>query len=1013
MKLNLVHLTDIHIKKSDDPILAHPKEIGNAISTITKGATSVVALISGDVAFSGQASQYKLAQDFFSEISDVVLNETGIEMRFLTCPGNHDSDFSEKDTVREIVLKSLRRGDATLEDVEVQDTLTKNQEAFFDFKRRLENVESDVDKIWHRTYQSVGEKTVRFDLINVASCSSIREKPGALSFPVEHPNFRAQRDTDLVIAAFHHPANWLSQNEYRDFRRQIRKISDLVLTGHEHKGNSGFIRELESDESLFFEGYVLQEDGIENSSFSCLEIDFDAELIEQHLFSWDGAIYYEVELPVGHRELSFPNRPETGLSITQRFAEFLEDPGGYFKHPKVEQINLEDIFVYPHLKRDTSEGEDEIVSSLDLTDVSGLSRFLLLYSEEAAGRTALIKILYKQYLNRSFKPIYINGSRIRSSSDKEIRKLLKSAAEAQYGEGMGDSVIQEPKEERIIFIDDFHLSPVKGEHARRKCLECLGEWAKAVIFTVDDAYRFAESIIDDEVYDSLGVQRYQIQPFNYSLRYELIERWYTLGAHYSDSKEYLDKCQHAVKHMDRVVDKSLIPSSPLYGLVLLQGLEKPDDQSLREGGLGYYYQYLITNALLDAGVKEDELGELFEYCGHLAWHFHQEESNLLTKDELKEFNRQFSEKWHSVDYESRIDVLQKARVLVDLGDEFKFRYPYIYYHFKAFYIGKNHRSPDIQKYLQKCCSHLYVRDYANTVLFAAYHLPAEWLVRYVRLAVSGVFEQHEPVLLGEDGGEIRKLLAHAENLEYVEADPAEKRREHERRRDEIEDESDGLSEAEEGTGKLSVMAQIAMLFKSSDILGQILKTQYPSIERNDRIDLIEALFNAPLRTLSDFFEAMTEDPSRLEDEVKDALLERGLSSTDDEARNLARKVVAHLVQAIIFGFLTKTADAVNSRKLREDVERLVSRRRCAAYSLIEIAAILDSSSRLPKRKIDELLRRYGHDIVVRNVLEMMVIRRLYMFQTDRFDMQWARERFRFDATRQRIVAQDQSRKVNR
>lgn len=1013
MKMNLVHLTDIHIKKADDPILRHSVDVAKAIASVSKGTDSIVILISGDVAFSGQKTQYDLAAGFFTEISERVLDETGATVEFLVCPGNHDSDFSEKDTLREIILKSLAIGDASLDDEQVQETLTKNQSAFFEFKATLEGGTEAADRIWHRTYKELCGKLVRFDLINVASCSSIQEKPGSLSFPVEHEHFRTQRDADLVICAFHHPANWLSQTEYRDFRRQVRKISDLVLTGHEHMGNSGLIRELESDESLFFEGYVLQEEGIDRSAFSCLEIDFESKAIEQAVFQWNGTSYSRTELPEDHSELPFPSSSGTRLAITQRFSDFLEDPGGYFKHPKADQVSLDDIFVYPHLKRESPEGDSEILSALDLVNASELPSFLLLSSEEATGRTALLKTLYKQYLNRSLSPIFLDGSKIRSTSQKEIRKLLKSASESQYGEGRGEDIIQGSQQDRIILIDDFHFSPIKNEGAREKCLGALGEWAVSVVFAVDDAYRFAENFIDDQVYDHLGVERYQIQPFNYSLRYSLIERWYTLGAHYSDSGDYLDKCQRAVKQMDRVVDKSLIPSSPLYGLVLLQGLERSEDKGLREGGLGYYYQYLITNALLDAGVNQDELGEQFEYCSHLAWHYFEKESSLQTEEELRSFNSEFSEKWHSVEFKARIEVLQRARVLVDLGDEFKFRYPYIYYFFKALYIGKHHNDASIQAYLKKCCEHLYVRDYANTVLFSAYHLPPEWLLRYISEAISAVFDQHQPVLLGDDGGTIRGLLSHAESLEFVERDPFENRRDHERRRDELERSSDGLSDKEEESGTLSVMAQIAMLFKSSDILGQILKSQYPSIERADRITLIDELFKAPLRTLSDFFEAMSEDPSRLEDEVREALLEKGMSSSDDEARDLARKVVAHLVQAIIFGFIHKTADAVNSRKLREDVERLVSKRNNAAYKLIEVAAILDSSSRLPKKKIEDLLSHFGKDVVVRNVLEMMVIRRLYMFQTDRYDLQWARERFRFNATRQRIVAQDPTQKVNK
>lgn len=127
--------------------------------------------------------------------------------------------------------------------------------------------------------------------------------------------------------------------------------------------------------------------------------------------------------------------------------------------------------------------------------------------------------------------------------------------------------------------------------------------------------------------------------------------------------------------MEAVMTKTVIPSIPLYLLTLLQSMEAGRSGDFKESALGYYYQYLLTEAFHCSGVKPDKLTEVFQYATHLAAEFHCHGKRELSYADLRKFNAKFSSEWHTVDFVPRIDLLVRARVLCRVGEDYAFRYP--------------------------------------------------------------------------------------------------------------------------------------------------------------------------------------------------------------------------------------------------------------------------------------------------------------------------------------------------
>jgi 3',5'-cyclic AMP phosphodiesterase CpdA len=112
MKIAILHLSDIHLKKSNNPVVAKFPAIRGVIEAHSADLDACAVVFSGDIAFSGKKAEYAIADDFIKQLRDMF---SEMNMRFHLCflPGNHDCDFEKADKARELVLQGSadrRRG---------------------------------------------------------------------------------------------------------------------------------------------------------------------------------------------------------------------------------------------------------------------------------------------------------------------------------------------------------------------------------------------------------------------------------------------------------------------------------------------------------------------------------------------------------------------------------------------------------------------------------------------------------------------------------------------------------------------------------------------------------------------------------------------------------------------------------------------------------------------------------------------------------------------------------------
>lgn len=1017
MAIVIVHISDVHIKTNRDPIVRRGSAIAAACFPSIPSASHVFVVCSGDVAYSGSQEEYDAAIELFDGIRTTLQSETNCPVSFVFAPGNHDCNFSFDTGARKSLVSSLERSDGTGVDKSIIDICTSIQNSFFSFRNSLEtNSEIEDDKLWRTHRFDVEGKSIVFDCLNVSWMSKIREDSGRLIFPVDRYSNNEFDHADLRVVVMHHPLNWFSQGVYRPFRTFVRKLADIVVTGHEHQGTVGIIDDAESDKSAYIEGSVLQSDtnSLTDSSFNVAVIDLVRGQFATTRFSWDGSIYAATEEGSWSDFRDLPAKRSNTFEVSAEFVARLDDPGAFFKHPSGVNVTLPDVFVYPDLRKMENgniHGKTRIfINSRRLLAPEETADGVLLEGGEKSGCTSLLYQLYREYHDRGFIPVYLSGKDIKRFSDSDLNKAVERAVENQYGKEFSETFRQTSRTQKLVLLDDFDSNQIRAGSARAGILCSLKQRFAHVVVAVGEMFEIRE-MLDADTARALGsLTHYKIQPFGHVLREKLISRWLTLGADETcDEGTFIARVDQAEKLVTSVMQKSVIPSIPLYLLTLLQSMDAGRSGDFKDSALGYYYQYLLTESLQTAGVKADKLTEHFQYAVQLAWAFHQLGKRDITEHELRDFNNEFSKEWHTVDFDSRVRLLLKARILSLSGDDYTFRYPYIYYYLKGKYLSENLADASVRDYIEHCCQHLYVRDHANTVLFLAHHSNNDFILSSISGALQSLFCSKAPVRFDGDTDGVSRLISEAPTFTYSGGSPKENRVRRNEIRDELDDGHDGLLDSEEDSAELSLIAQMTMLFKTTEILGQVLKNQYSRIQRSRKSSLIEDLFNGPLRAARDFYDFYEKNPDALAAEIETALKRRGRIANDVERREFSKKVAASLLQMVTFSFLLRAAQGASSEDLKEDVHSVVERVGTPAFRLIELGILLDSPKPIPRRVLADIYKDVRKDAVASRIVQFMVLNRLYMFKTTEQDMQWISQELSIDLSTQHAITYQEKR----
>lgn len=1019
MNLLIVHLSDIHLKSNSDPILKRTEAITASLRPYLPHVAVIAIVVSGDIAQSGSAEEYKVATRLFVDLRARLKGEAGVSIHLIFAPGNHDCDFRGDQATRQLVVDAMLKHSGTLPESFLK-TATKVQSNFISFRKSLEtkNIVVSEDQLWTCYSISVDGFKVAFDVLNASWMSTRHEQQGGLIFPFEE--YAGQKnEADLCISVLHHPLNWYNQSNYRAFRTFLHRRSDFILTGHEHQAATREIDDAADGQSIYVEGEALQTGNPSHSAFNVLVVNtktkeyFSVTLkLRAGVFEPQTQSSWEVFRPLAKQDAA-------KLAFTEEFAAELKDPGATLKHPSGRDLHLDDIYVYPDLddrSEETTNAEKARAPRLNAAFLSKADRIksdTLIQGDDESGKTKLIYKLAAEYHAQGRIPLVIRGEKLKSAATNAIAAAIEAAAIAQYGAANKTAFYQTAKNEKILLLDDFDRCQLNPDRKAALVSEVRAYFGR-IILTVGENFEVAELFGGKDILTLAQMRHVKILPLGNARRLELIKKWNRIGISEStSSNQFLKSCDEAEKLIDATKLRFVASTSPIFVLSLLQATASGITTEMHNSSFAHYYYFLIVGALERARVGKSQLNAIISACTHLSWFIRRNgDEQRISVGQFDEFVQKYSESWTATNASQLLQVLVDARLMDRDGETLAFTYPYSYYYFLGKYASIAQDSEEVREYVQYCLQHLYARECANTLLFLAHHSGNSMVLERVVTAIDSHFTAKKPASLERDDvASISSLLSHAPALRYRKVAPEKYRETRAERRDQEPKEHDGLQDKPNGSAR-DLIQEIVSLSKAIEISGTLLTHQFSNYDRVTKNRAIESMFNGAMRAVKMFYSHFENIESLLKS-ISNREHERNKEVSAEQIEKDIRHAIALLLKMVTSSFVIRAASSLRASALDDNILSVVQANPTCANRLIKLAQELQSPSRLPRLEIDRLRREEGTNPAVMGVLQFIVLQRLYMYETDHDDKDWAMGVFELGGNRSDLEFKQQAGSVKR
>jgi len=416
----ILHISDLHInaKEHFDRSVVLDPLIERAKTDMRSGFQPEIVVVTGDIAATGIKDEYKLAEKFFKDLR----SELGLSIeRLFIVPGNHDVDRKRYRPTDIPAYDYMKELNDEMENEEYRTDLLKGMEEYFRFvatnyphlKSRHENLVPFV----HNYQATCGKK---IGLVGLNSAWMCRKSPDEREVAIgEYPvkmameELKAFGGCDLVINIFHHPLSWLWPVDMKICRRYFD--GSILLTGHLHDPEGGYVEGLDEKYYLFQAGCAYQNSSYPNR-YHYITFNWDKKSIQLDFRKFvpserkwcvdsekgeDGKKAFSL---FGKKDQAaiemIPERPTMYLNWLQEHCAYMEIDKLREKS-EVVQVRLQEIYIplyaYEPAGKSTKsrrkEGVGEKELPVDIEKLIAQNEYLLIEGHPASGKTTLLKHL--------------------------------------------------------------------------------------------------------------------------------------------------------------------------------------------------------------------------------------------------------------------------------------------------------------------------------------------------------------------------------------------------------------------------------------------------------------------------------------------------------------------------------------------------------------------------------------------------------------------------------------------
>ncbi|WP_324824302.1 metallophosphoesterase [Sinanaerobacter sp. ZZT-01] len=894
MKLQIIHLSDIHITSKNDAFEINVTKLDQALNSIEK-ADECVVIISGDLAANGKKSEYGFASSLLGAIFKTIGRNKYMRkhIEFVCVPGNHDLDF-------ELLSREYKEIEEAYKMNCIDTIINKDIEsmgAFWGFSNYKKCFTKN--KIVSKKIIKYGKQKVGFVMINTAPLSLLggNSKDMGIHYLSEKQLecIGDATEADINILVMHHSIEWLTSSCKDKLRKIITSKYTLVLTGHEHEpvGESRNINgkgDIQCVQGNALRGY--SEDG---NGFCTITIDFDKAVMVAHSFIWKEDIYIPKKILNGKIKTTFHG----DIQIAPDFFNEL--------HYDNNRKKIDDYFVFPSLTYNTfTENEEiekhDIEKEEELFELVQANKRIVINGEHKAGKTVLSKRIFKNLIASGKIPILLTASDI---TKKKIDKTILYAFQEQYllENSAYNRFLQLPKENKVVLIDEADLINKSAFDALIQYLD--NNFDQIIIFSeeklnLDIRKQVVDALIEEETIEI------SIKPFLYKKRKELIVNVLRSS---SSNLENIDK---EVKKINELINMQVkfFNLNPEFIINFVNQYEK-DYQFQFSSGMNVFnivYESSIKNKII-ANANNIDATLVLNVIRELAYYMHFERIPFVKYDDISNVVKKYSETYRQkVNVRLFIEAALNARILVENVNEYRFKDHTLVAYFVAQALNqKYNQEENIDENLRSLLKNLCFSINSDIVLFLALITNNP---KFVNIIMEGAkkhfFEQEE---LCFDKKNVTLFL----NTDIPVKNALPTKEEKQQREETITKQEEEIYFADlielvneydySEDDLLKVENQIMISFKYLEILSKTLPAfcQNMKVDQQDR--LVSLIYKCPnqflymiLKDISDNFEEFTQG---LYDEVIDLRREKNIIEVNiDTVKRTIEQISSGLIVAL-------------------------------------------------------------------------------------------------------------------
>lgn len=1019
MRLLLLHLSDIHLKVKHNPILARLPKIRDALRNLDHEITSCVLVISGDIAYSGQVEEYQIALQFVEDLRQQLKESLPRidKVRLVMIPGNHDCyipDDKKHDDFRNSMVDAVTKDISKASNQRIVETCVEPQQHFFGFLRNSFDGELPLEnnKIFYRYEFELESQKILFLCYNTAWI--VRRdvsQEAKLIFPTKLAEYRGQGKYDLVVSLFHHPYNWLQNENAREFRSKIQATSNLALTGHEHHNDAPIVETRKGERIQYFEGGVLQDSyDDENSSFNTILLDLQNRKQRLVQFVWDKDLYRPTpDSDQDFSGLQLDQLKNTGkFEVRTDYLKYLDDAGANLRHPVKGKLTLKDCLLDIELSKvnvfKTTALLDDDTVKLKLSGLSReitLSKLTFISGADKSGKSTTMKVVYQELLERGLIPVSISADSISRARTREINDKIDDALKEQYTRIDKDKFDQLDNNQKVLLIDDFEANDL-NQKARESLLELVSnQFGHVVVFVSNFLPDVEEALLEENGLPPF--QYFKILSVSNEIIQDTVHTWTKwLDEDTLSEEALLTKIDVTSSLLNAAIRGKYVPPRPIFILATIQLIQNNFlvDTSITSYGMGYVYQKLINQALTTY-FKKEELHFEERYLSFVAYQIHKTRGWMLSENEMMKAHDAYCNthdvSTSKVKYEETVSSFVKADIFQKSNGCIGFKYKYTHYFFVAFYLRERFSDPTIQDEIRGFAQTIHQQYSADILLFLT-HLSKERLILEILLEVArGAISEVPPIDLEEDIGflnQLQQTLKSFPTLYYEKTKPLEERRKRAKERDSLRRISEDGDRDEENS-----IESTAIEFRTApnviQIMGQVLKNYPLALEGDIKANLTKETYFVGLRILKLFFNVFE---GNFETLTQNFIHEKSVEgkTSDEELATLKEsfsEVLFLIAASWAYAIISFIGDAVFATDLDETYKRVLQETNTPAVKLIDAWIRLNQPIKDWKN-----IFTYNDDFIsnplARTILKVMVYEHLKLFSPrDRAQLQQVCDKF--------------------